>query len=665
MQEERCTSQAFIKDLPILVGILAPLLMLPVLAGGTKEVKCCYCISSTLTTLLTDALPSQVAGFLPMLILQVLGFPNIQRCYMAPAALRELASVLLVLCINCTSLVTRTALAILEYCGTRMRAILLSCLWATVATSLFLDSTAVVSVMVAIVGRLVTAIQDDVIQAFHQRSLFQKATEGFTAIRRKGLEDALFRKPEDKNNWTNKIAPVHYETNSRSEEPSCQSATPRGSTTTEVPSVELHSPPKQPAFPLKSSLAAAGKPVGRPKLQTSIFEKGKVINPGVASPTPKPSLRENVMRHASSTYMKPGILNDVAFWESQRYKRMERDLIISVTMASFLTSVISLAGNRGNRYFVAYFKMRFGQDVITHTIWWMLMLPVVIPSMIACWNRYNARILHKYDARLNKDAARAIRKCLKKQKSNLGKHRRLELLVAALFVSWLLSRIIVINEDVEEHYNFATRSLMFDYLIVVLLFALPCYGEQISYVVDGFLGFQEIKRNVPWSAIIIYGGSTSMAFAMRNSSVADWLLRDLPYSSNHGRLFTQAFLTMWASLITELVGNVATVSMLLPISVDVALKIPCNPLYFAIPITAASSTTLIFPTSSMAMAIMQERLQLSPVNLVVAGMFFKSIGVVTVLLSVGTVGNVIFTWSKVPIWATVEAINATAHFPVK
>ncbi|KAH6919392.1 hypothetical protein HPB50_029620 [Hyalomma asiaticum] len=47
-----------------------------------------------------------------------------------------------------------------------------------------------------------------------------------------------------------------------------------------------------------------------------------------------------------------------------------------------------------------------------------------------------------------------------------------------------------------------------------------------------------------------------------------------------------------------------------------AAAVPCNPLYFCIPVTVAASTTLVLPTTSFAMAYVYDRFDIGPWSLV-------------------------------------------------
>ncbi|KAH6929306.1 hypothetical protein HPB50_026215 [Hyalomma asiaticum] len=63
-----------------------------------------------------------------------------------------------------------------------------------------------------------------------------------------------------------------------------------------------------------------------------------------------------------------------------------------------------------------------------------------------------------------------------------------------------------------------------------------------------------------------------------------------------------------------------------------AVTTPCNPLYFAIPVTVAASTSLILPTSGL--AVLTNLIDTGPVQMLLLGLVLKFIALVMILLTV-------------------------------
>ncbi|KAK8783607.1 hypothetical protein V5799_010028 [Amblyomma americanum] len=100
----------------------------------------------------------------------------------------------------------------------------------------------------------------------------------------------------------------------------------------------------------------------------------------------------------------------------------------------------------------------------------------------------------------------------------------------------------------------------------------------------------------------------------------------------------------WGPLVIQ--GSVSCIARAMQ-----ALKIQCNPLYFAIPVTVASSTTLILPTAAMPIAILDDVVTLSRRKLLIHGTLVKVVTLTSLILSMNTLGEALFSWSELPSWA--------------
>ncbi|XP_037509380.2 solute carrier family 13 member 4 [Rhipicephalus sanguineus] len=122
------------------------------------------------------------------------------------------------------------------------------------------------------------------------------------------------------------------------------------------------------------------------------------------------------------------------------------------------------------------------------------------------------------------------------------------------------------------------------------------------------------------------------------------------------QLVMQFVLALCSSLLTELVSNTSAVSVLLPVAVDIAVTTPCNPLYFAIPVTVAASTSLVLPTSGVSLAVLTNLVDIGPVQLLVLGLSLKFVALIMILLTV----NLNTDFHRLPQWIFTERRNQTA-----
>ncbi|KAL1414265.1 hypothetical protein MTO96_007629 [Rhipicephalus appendiculatus] len=253
----------------------------------------------------SEAVPAQTSAFLPIFLLPLLQLPGHPDGLSAePMVLCELAAAILVLASERTMAVDHFVLRVLEITGTRMRNLAVLCAAMAVFCSVLLDTSASVLVVGAVIAAVVRAIQDDAVQGYHQRALFDKATRLLPAMRRRQLENMLW--PQSAVHGDADLPPEMMGAVSLCESPLLSVDTTEGASlgesteealwdfimystefTAKTPRDPKHAPPAQPAYPTRSSLWDPQRAQRAPK-RTSFLEDGAVVFPGNDSPLPKP-----------------------------------------------------------------------------------------------------------------------------------------------------------------------------------------------------------------------------------------------------------------------------------------------------------------------------------------------------------------------------------------
>ncbi|XP_064459915.1 Na(+)/dicarboxylate cotransporter 3-like [Ornithodoros turicata] len=172
----------------VIFGIFSPLLLLPIVLIGTNEAKCIYCVCTASFLLLTEAVPAQIVAFVPFIVFinrdftQFYNFRTILN-----ELLHQVSIMVMILSMESTSVLQRTSLWLLAFLGTRARNLLCGCLVGSIFCSFFMGDTAAVLLMAGLTKHVVKTLQADVIKAFHQRTLYDKATAGLSQLRQRLL----------------------------------------------------------------------------------------------------------------------------------------------------------------------------------------------------------------------------------------------------------------------------------------------------------------------------------------------------------------------------------------------------------------------------------------------------------------------------------------------
>ncbi|KAH7985079.1 hypothetical protein HPB49_026615 [Dermacentor silvarum] len=266
-------------------------------------------------------------------------------------------------------------------------------------------------------------------------------------------------------------------------------------------------------------------------------------------------------------------------------------------------------------------------------------------------------------------------------------------------------------------------TLVLDYLLVALLSSVAAQWPA-GRTEDGAaapsppcaVDWRALVPHILWGPLIIHGSVSCIGRALQVrmkrddhewigvSGAAYWIQALLNEFNLFPPTTIQIVLTVLSSVLTEFVSIDVTVATLLPIVVDLAsttarrgarhertytpiahahhaLKVPCNPLYFAIPVAVASSTTLVLPTAAMSIAIIDDVLtpcrrkmvrhvsspRSTPQPLrarcicLSYGTVVKVVTLTSLIFSMNTVGETLFSWSELPSWAQQQpAPNASS-----
>ncbi len=118
----------------------------------------------------------------------------------------------------------------------------------------------------------------------------------------------------------------------------------------------------------------------------------------------------------------------------------------------------------------------------------------------------------------------------------------------------------------------------------------------VLMVLTGCLKPGEIYGSVRWDVIFLLAGLIPLGIAMDKSGATQWLADSLlSLGGNLSGYWILLFFFVITSLITEILSNNASVVLLLPIAVKVAVSLNLNPYAFMYAVTFAASNSFLTP----------------------------------------------------------------------
>ncbi|MEM8566276.1 MAG: DASS family sodium-coupled anion symporter [Bacteroidota bacterium] len=276
---------------------------------------------------------------------------------------------------------------------------------------------------------------------------------------------------------------------------------------------------------------------------------------------------------------------------SKGNKRFALGLMLSIAYAANVGGTMTLIGTPPNVVMTGYltdlagFEMAFSQ-------WLLIGLPAGLTILTATYFLIT-RVLFANGVKQIDGSEELIRNKLK----SLGKFSREEKLVSLVFVLTAICWVFKpnINELIGYPFLSDTTTAMAG---GILMFTMPVDLRSSKFLME----WNDTQR-LPWGILILFGGGMTLAKGMEKSGIIQVIGEYVAQNSDLGMLSLIAIVTTIVLFMTELMSNVALVTIFIPVIIGVASGLGINSLYLVIPATIASSCAFMMPISTPPNAI--------------------------------------------------------------
>lgn len=308
-------------------------------------------------------------------------------------------------------------------------------------------------------------------------------------------------------------------------------------------------------------------------------------------------------------------------------------LMIGIAYGCSIGGVATLVGTPTNLSFVKIFSEMFPEAApISFGQWFLLGLPISTVVLFVTWFLMT-RVICRLDPNLSLD-----RDLVKKELISLGRMSYEEKVVIAVgsatALLWIFRSDLVIGDFVLPGWTslWSGFGMVDDSTVAVgaalLLFIIPSKKSS-----DG-KAILEAKaiQNLPWNAILLFGGGFAMASGFGASGLTEYLGGQFARLGDIPLWLTLIIACLGVAALTELVSNVATVQMLVPVLAAWAVARGFNPLVLMVPATMASSMAFMMPVATPPNAVIfgSDRLKIHEMAWI--GLWIKMASLVIVIL---------------------------------
>jgi solute carrier family 13 (sodium-dependent dicarboxylate transporter), member 2/3/5 len=295
-------------------------------------------------------------------------------------------------------------------------------------------------------------------------------------------------------------------------------------------------------------------------------------------------------------------------------------MLLSLAYGATIGGLATLIGTPPNALLAAFLAENY--DIHLDFVTWMAIgVPVSAIMLPVAWFTLT-RLSFKVDIQAND----SVKEHLTRLRSELGPMSSAEKRVAVIFAlvvfAWMTRGILM------ETFGFSGLS---DAGIVMaaalLLFLLPSKSKDQYQI----LSWHDANR-VPWGVLILFGGGLSLAAAVSNSGLAQWLGESLMPLTAFGVIALIIAATAMVIFLTEMTSNVATTATFLPVVAAIAFQAELSPLLLTVPITLAASCAFMLPVATPPNAIVFASGMLTIPQMIRSGLILNLVGMVLLSL---------------------------------
>jgi len=266
-------------------------------------------------------------------------------------------------------------------------------------------------------------------------------------------------------------------------------------------------------------------------------------------------------------------------------------LFIGIAYAANIGGVATLVGTPPNLVLTAYLESSF-QQPISFASWMVFALPF---SLIFLGITYVVLVKIVYPNGLGKltGAAQLVREEYAKLGMFTTAEKRVGLVFLLTALLWIFRKKVQLLLPMVQLTD--TGVALF---FALLLFLIPSGTKKQ----EPLLRWEDTK-NISWGILILFGGGLSLAKGMKETGVIDFLGELISQRQTLDPFVIVCLLLITVLFMTEVMSNVALVTVLLPVVAGIAHGIGVPPLLLCIPITMASSCAFMLPMATPPNAI--------------------------------------------------------------
>jgi sodium-dependent dicarboxylate transporter 2/3/5 len=304
-------------------------------------------------------------------------------------------------------------------------------------------------------------------------------------------------------------------------------------------------------------------------------------------------------------------------------------MMLAVAYGANIGGAATIIGTPPNVVFAGYIRQTFDYEV-SFAKWMMVGVPFAA-VMLMCTYWVLAR--WTYPNRLGRFAGAG--ELIQQELARLGKmsvaERRTLIIFLLTAACWIFR--VQLNQLIP---GLGLSDPIIAMLAAVALFVTPVRFRDFQFLLD----WKDTER-LPWGILLLFGGGLSLAAALEDAGLIALIGEQFAHLEEASFLIILGLAAV-SLFLTEIMSNVALVTVLLPVVGGIAVAAEIRPLLVCVPVTLAASCAFMLPMSTPPNAIVFASGYLRVSHMARVGLILNLITVIVVAIMTKTVLPLVF-----------------------
>ncbi len=311
-------------------------------------------------------------------------------------------------------------------------------------------------------------------------------------------------------------------------------------------------------------------------------------------------------------------------------------MMLGIAYAANVGGTATIIGTPPNSVLAGYISEHYKYD-ISFAKWMIIGVPFAA-ILISVTYFFLVKIL--YPNRLGR--FEGAQKLIENEVEKLGRLSRGEKLVLIIFIGTAISWMMRV--PINSFFKYLELPIKLSDTGIALIATISLFVVPLNLKFEKFVMEWKDTEKLPWGILLLFGGGLSLANALSETGLIDLIGGQFEDADISGFLIILG-LTAVSLFLTEVMSNVALVTIFLPVVAGIALGTEIDPLYLMIPVTLAASCAFMLPMSTPPNAIVFASGHLTVAQMVKAGVILNIIAILFIAVLSKWVIPLVFSFS--------------------